>query len=353
MLKPKVTLHLFLLFFIITSAAYSQEVQPQSEATQPGDQKIYVDKKYFESGELQHEITYSDGFKNGIARFYYKQGQIKNEVPYKDGKRNGTVKSYFPEGELASEVEMENDKLHGSAKFYYEDGSLREEMISKQGAPVTRKRFDKEGNILPEKEDGVVINEIPPKEPQASQADKRYTSPQDVFSAWVVAEESGDWPAIFNLVTPNSYPLFIEMALDLGMMYIKGDTKDSDIQKNVVLLFDVFERFGLREDAPEGTDILSMITSKDVSEQFDFYVSVMNIVFDSMQLKIYRTSQLEGLVIKRRVARATIYYAMDNMGKSLPPELMKDQNEGASFYFRKINGYWYIDYQKSMRPDDD
>ena len=44
---------------------------------------------YYENGNIQSEINYENGFKDGLFKLYYKNGNIKVQGRYKDDNRNG------------------------------------------------------------------------------------------------------------------------------------------------------------------------------------------------------------------------------------------------------------------------
>ena len=44
---------------------------------------------YYENGDMQSQVNYRHGFKNGLFQYYYKNGNIKIQGKYKKDKRNG------------------------------------------------------------------------------------------------------------------------------------------------------------------------------------------------------------------------------------------------------------------------
>ena len=69
-------------------------------------------KLYGYNGQLDEEVNYIDGLKNGITKsYYYENGQLKEEYFINAGKRNGIYKSYWEDGQLYGEVNFIDDKV--------------------------------------------------------------------------------------------------------------------------------------------------------------------------------------------------------------------------------------------------
>lgn len=50
------------------------------------------------SGELENEINYTNGIKDGVAKNYFKSGKVQKEILYKGGSVEGVVKAYDENG---------------------------------------------------------------------------------------------------------------------------------------------------------------------------------------------------------------------------------------------------------------
>ncbi len=79
---------------------------------------------YFENGNIQSEINYINGKKNGEAKYYYETGELLSIKNYLEGNLHGDLLSYFKNGNLKSETNYVNDKKIGGAKYYYETAEL-------------------------------------------------------------------------------------------------------------------------------------------------------------------------------------------------------------------------------------
>ena len=73
---------------------------------------IYVERKYYDSGDLWCETPYVNGEKNGIEKIYYERSEpwlesveLWRETPYVDGKKNALRENIMNQDSL-------NLKLH-------------------------------------------------------------------------------------------------------------------------------------------------------------------------------------------------------------------------------------------------
>lgn len=84
---------------------------------------------YYSSGQLQHELSYKNGKRDGITKRFDETGKLKSYYTYKNGQRNGTAKVYGASG--YSVVEYVNDTaVRGT--LYSSDGSRSSPMTQDQ-----------------------------------------------------------------------------------------------------------------------------------------------------------------------------------------------------------------------------
>lgn len=62
--------------------------------------------------------------KNNSKKSYYESGEIESDIEFTNNKKNGIGIYYYKNGEILSENNYINDSLVGISKFYDEDGSL-------------------------------------------------------------------------------------------------------------------------------------------------------------------------------------------------------------------------------------
>jgi len=85
-----------------------------------------VEKRYYENKQLESEISYENGKKNGTAVVYSQNGLIRVRGNYRDDRRHGLWTFYFEETSTLQAVEFyENDRLQGKQSYYYPNGRLR------------------------------------------------------------------------------------------------------------------------------------------------------------------------------------------------------------------------------------
>ena len=78
--------------------------------------------KYYENGQLQERISYSDGYEEGIREEYFEDGQLRFQINYKSGKIHGIITRYHENGQLAEETSYFYGVKHGPNTFYDKSG---------------------------------------------------------------------------------------------------------------------------------------------------------------------------------------------------------------------------------------
>ena len=104
---------LFMVIFILLFASCGKPKEVNIKDTEERDGITYV------KGE-------SKGF-TGIVKDYYDNGNLENEMAFKDGKKDGSLKGYYPNGNLLIEDTYKEGKIDGISKLYYENGNLKSE----------------------------------------------------------------------------------------------------------------------------------------------------------------------------------------------------------------------------------
>jgi antitoxin component YwqK of YwqJK toxin-antitoxin module len=91
---------------------------------------------YFETGDKESEVTYSDGTMDGEKTDYYKNGQVLMEVEYKDGVKDGEYTFYFDSGQVREKGFYSNGLRHGEFVYYEPNGVMYEKGIYRNGKRV-------------------------------------------------------------------------------------------------------------------------------------------------------------------------------------------------------------------------
>ena len=92
-----------------------------------------IEKKYYNTGEIEALIPYKNGLVDGKVRTYYQNGALQKEIPYNNGKRDGCARMYYENGNLEAELEWKNDQMVGTEKWYYENGEFSHIIPYKNG----------------------------------------------------------------------------------------------------------------------------------------------------------------------------------------------------------------------------
>ena len=144
--------------------------------------KIKIEKKYNEKGELEVERNYkygveigyikythfSDGGiwrletynKNGVLDgkwgwyYDYENGKIDEEGNYKDGLEDGKWKGYYENGQISFEINYKYGLKDGKEICYYEDGQIKEEINNNDGNEYLINFWNKDGELLVKDGDG-------------------------------------------------------------------------------------------------------------------------------------------------------------------------------------------------------
>jgi antitoxin component YwqK of YwqJK toxin-antitoxin module len=103
-------------------------------------------------------LVFSACKKNNSKMNYYESGEIESEIEYTNNKKNGLGVYYYKNGEILSENNYINDSLVGISKFYAEDGTLNLEYNydTKSAKLYTEggKHYEV-GNVIKDKKNGL------------------------------------------------------------------------------------------------------------------------------------------------------------------------------------------------------
>jgi len=86
-------------------------------------------REYYPSGKVKIEGFYdSKGEKNGVWKGYSENGQIQSEMFYMGGKKNGHAVVFLPNGKPKYIGEFKEDIKIGKWRFYDNEGNLSKEV---------------------------------------------------------------------------------------------------------------------------------------------------------------------------------------------------------------------------------
>jgi len=96
-------------------------------------QKDGEEKQWYPNGKLDMLVFYKNGQKYGEAKNWHANGQLSIQKFYKDGQKNGIVKGWHENGQLSWQAFYKNDKIDGEEKQWHENGQLSWQAFYKDG----------------------------------------------------------------------------------------------------------------------------------------------------------------------------------------------------------------------------
>jgi antitoxin component YwqK of YwqJK toxin-antitoxin module len=102
-----------------------EDGQLQLEETYVDNELDGLQKKWNENGQLESEITFKNGKKNGLKRTWQDNGSLLLEETYVDNKLDGLQKKWYRNGQLESEITFRDEKISGIPKGWFRDGEQK------------------------------------------------------------------------------------------------------------------------------------------------------------------------------------------------------------------------------------
>lgn len=106
-------------------------------------------RDFYRNGQKQWEgflISLNPQVFEGLCIYYFQNGQVQFKINYSDGKANGLYQEYSANGRLIGEGQMKDDQAFGKWKYTSDDGSWQEtEILSNQDQLTTQ--YHANGNI--------------------------------------------------------------------------------------------------------------------------------------------------------------------------------------------------------------
>ncbi len=132
--------------------SYYPETQTLKQEGNISDNNINgVWKSYYESGNLESSINYTDGKITGEAFFYYDipEATKRASVTFEDDKIEGDFLEFYDTGARKSKMAYEDNIPEGEAEFYYRTGGIKIKANYKDGKKHGKWiYFDEKGNQI-------------------------------------------------------------------------------------------------------------------------------------------------------------------------------------------------------------
>jgi len=138
---PKYSLSLVILLLIAINSVEAQDSIPDG-----------LRKTYYESGELESEVNYRNGYMEGVKINYFKNGHVSERKTYVNDTLNGEIISYHKNGQIHVRARAVDEILIGEALFYYESGELQTYSFNNTlGEIKFGCKYDKDGVVTEQK----------------------------------------------------------------------------------------------------------------------------------------------------------------------------------------------------------
>lgn len=116
--------------------------------TYNSDNKIIQKDVYFENGNLEKVIKYSENKITGNYLEYYENGKVKFQATYKDGFLDGVFKSYYQNGKIKSYNNYKYGHLNGVQKIFSKKNYIEMTCFYRNDTNLSYTEFDSNGKII-------------------------------------------------------------------------------------------------------------------------------------------------------------------------------------------------------------
>ena len=108
---------------------------------------VYMERAYYENGQLASETRFQNAQQNGKSISYYKEGNLLGVTYYRDGKVHGEVLEYHKNGNPMFKGAQTDGELMGRAVHYYENGKPKTELFYKDKQRLVINQWDSSGKL--------------------------------------------------------------------------------------------------------------------------------------------------------------------------------------------------------------
>lgn len=95
-------------------------------------------------------VLYNDEPLTGILYANYLTGDLEEELTYSNGLPHGDCKQWYKSGVLKSEWHSVNGRAEGEYREYHENAKLKLFRIAEFGVTLSTKEYDSTGNLVKE-----------------------------------------------------------------------------------------------------------------------------------------------------------------------------------------------------------
>ena len=113
--------------------------------------------KYYLNGQIEYDITYDNGIKNGVSIRYNREGNITKEADFKNDEPQTYLKEYRPTGEPSLFKFYNNGDIE-RVEYYYVNGTIEKKEYYKSGEKYKNSYYRRDGSL--EKDTELIGNTI-------------------------------------------------------------------------------------------------------------------------------------------------------------------------------------------------
>jgi len=160
-----------------------------------------------------------------------------------------------------------------------------------------------------------------------------YSSPNEIFNAWVEAGEQQDWKRTFSLFIPESQKqLFIRTIVGAGM-HLALNENNPEYKDQITELDAIWKKYKIIElgNAAEDDSYLWNIENKE-----NLYVEIMTVLAKTQKEDTWDEKKLKDVVIDGDTAQGIFEYKEE------------DELKHKKMDFKKIDHHWFIVWQEDQ-----
>ena len=119
--------------------------KPKLERVYSDTPNCFIEKNYYENGQLASETKFIDSTKNGESIAYYKDGKLLGKCVYRNGKINGEVTEFHVTRNLMFKGNQIDGNLVGTATHYYDNGKPERQLYYRDSKVFLVNHWDSSG----------------------------------------------------------------------------------------------------------------------------------------------------------------------------------------------------------------
>ena len=119
--------------------------KPKLERVYSDTPNCFIEKNYYDNGQLASETKFMNSTENGESIAYYKDGKLLGKSIYRNGKINGEVIEFHNTGKLMFKGTQIDGNLVGTATHYYDNGKPERELYYKDSKVLLVNYWDSSG----------------------------------------------------------------------------------------------------------------------------------------------------------------------------------------------------------------